>query len=121
MIRCLKSHIDKIVEGVSPGRLFPEIPTIHFSPQEDSCARSLTVLKTREKKVVTLDVGPLRAKESVLQSRADGKIYTCQDLKALTPQRCTFGYDVIVYVGYALFVHCRSEQEIINVYSTESG
>jgi hypothetical protein len=71
------------------------------------------VLKTREKKVVTLDVGPLRAKETVLQSRADGKIYTCQDLKALTPQRCTFGYDVIVYVGYALFVHCRSEQEII--------
>jgi hypothetical protein len=24
-----------------------------------------------------------------------------------------FGYDVIVHVGYALFVHCRSEQEII--------
>ena len=113
MIRCLKSHIDKIVEGVSAGRLFPEIPTIHFSPQGDSCARNLTVLKTREKKVVTLDVGPFRAKETVLQSLADGTLYTCQDLKALAPQRCTFGYDVIVYVGYALFVHCRSAQEII--------
>lgn len=33
-------------------------------------------------------------------------------MKALAPYRCTFGYDVIVHVGYALFVHCRSEQEI---------
>jgi hypothetical protein len=113
VIRCLKSHIDKIVEGVAAGRLFAEAPTIYFSPKGDGCARDLTVLKTREKRVVTLDVGPLRAKESVLQSLADGKIYTCQDLKALAPQRCTFGYDVIVYVGYALFVQCRNEQEII--------
>ena len=71
------------------------------------------MLKTREKKVVTLDVGPLRAKETVLRSLADGTIYTSQDLKALAPQRCTFGYDVLVHVGYALFVHCRGEQEII--------
>jgi len=105
--------MDKIVEKVSSGRLFPDIPTIHFSPQGDCCARNLTVLKTREKKVVTLDIGPFRAKETVLQSLEDGTIYACQELKALTPQRCTFGYDVIVYVGYALFVHCRGEQEII--------
>jgi len=105
--------MDKIVEGVSPGRLFPDIPTIHFSPQGDCCTRNLTVLKTREKKVVTLDVGPFRAKETVLQSLEDGTIYACEELKALTPQRCTFGYDVIVYVGYALFVHGRREQEII--------
>lgn len=113
MIRCLKSHIDKIVEGVSAGRMFPEIPTVHFTAQGDGCPGNVTVLKTRQKKVVTLDVGPLRAKETVLQSPEDGTIYTCQELKALAPLRCTFGYDVIVYVGYALFVHCRSEQEII--------
>jgi ribosomal protein S20 len=113
VIRCLKSHIDKIVAGVSVGRLFPEIPTIHFSPQGDSCATNLTVLKTRRKKIVTLDVGALRAKETVLQSPADGRIYSCQDLKALAPQGCTFGYDVIVSVGYSLFVHCRSNREIV--------
>ena len=113
MIRCLKSHIDKIVEGVSAGRLFPEVPTVHFYAQADCGPGNLTVLKTRQKKVVTLDVGPLRAKETVLQSPADGTIYPSQELKALAPLRCTFGYDVIVYVGYALFVHCRSEQQII--------
>ena len=113
MILCLKSHINKIVEGVFAGNLFSEMPTIHFSPQDDSCSMNHNVLKTREKKVVTMDVGAFRAKETVLQSQEDKKIYTSQDLKALTPYRCTFGYDVIVYVGYALFVHCRSEKEII--------
>jgi len=113
VIRCLKNHIDKIVEGVSAGILFPEMPTIHFSPQGACCSMNQNVLKTREKKVVTMDIGAFRAKETVLQSQEDRVIYTCQDLKALAPHRCTFGYDVIVYVGYALFVHCRSEKEII--------
>lgn len=113
MISCLKGYIDKIVEGVSARKLFPELPTIHFYPQEESCWGNLKVVKTREKKVVTLDIGAFMAKETILQSPEDQSIHTCQELKALTPYRCTFGYDVIVYVGYALFVHCRSEQEII--------
>lgn len=113
MIRCLKNHIDNIVKGVSAGTLFSEMPTIHFSPQGDCCPMNQNVLKTREKKVVTMDIGAFRAKETVMQSQEDRMIYTSEDLKALTPHRCTFGYDVIVYVGYALFVHCRSEKEIV--------
>jgi len=45
---------------------------------------------------VTMDIGAFRAKETVLQSQEDRAIYTCQDMKALAPHRCTFGYDVIV-------------------------
>lgn len=71
------------------------------------------MFKSREKKVVTLDIGTFRAKEIILQCPEDKALYSCEELKALTPYRCTFGYDVIVYVGYALFVHCRSEQEIV--------
>jgi hypothetical protein len=71
------------------------------------------VFKSREKKVVTLDIGAFRAKEIILQCPEDKALYSCEALKALTPYRCTFGYDVIVYVGYALFVQCRSEQEIL--------
>lgn len=113
MIRCLKNYIDEVVEGVSAENLFVEMPTLHFFPQEDFCPVNKTVLKTREKKVVTMDIGAFRAKETVMQSQEDRKIYTCQTLKALVPHRCTFGYDVIVYVGYALFVHCRSEKDIV--------
>ncbi|MFC1863203.1 transposase [Thermodesulfobacteriota bacterium] len=113
MIRCLKEHIDKVVEGVSAGNLFLEMPTIHFSAQDDSSPVNKNVFKTREKKVVTMDIGTFRAKETVMQSLEDGTIYTCQDLKALAPHRCTFGYDIIVYVGYALFVNCRNEKDIV--------
>ena len=57
-------------------------------------------------------MGALRAKEIILQRPEDKALYRSDELKALAPYRCTFGYDVIVHVGYALFVHCRSEQEI---------
>ena len=113
MIRCLRNHIDEVVKGVSAGNLFFEMPTIHFSPKADFCSMNKTVLKTREKKVVTMDIGAFRANETVIQSQKDRRLYTCQDLKALVPHRCTFGYDVIVYVGYALFVHCRTEKDIV--------
>lgn len=70
------------------------------------------MLKSREKKVVTMDIGPFRAKETVLYS-SDGAVYHSRQLRSLTPHRCTYGYDVLVYVGRALFVGCRSEQQII--------
>ena len=57
-------------------------------------------------------MGALRAKEIILQRPEDKALYRSDELKALAPYRCMFGYDVIVHVGYALFVHCRSEQEI---------
>lgn len=71
------------------------------------------MLKTRKKTVVTLDIGAFCAKETVLHCPKDEAVYTCHELRALTPYKCTFGYDVLVYVGYALFIRCRSEQEII--------
>jgi hypothetical protein len=94
--------------------MFPEMPTIPFYPQHLSDCSTFTVLKTRQKKVVTLDIGPFWAKETIVQSPEDKGIHSCEELKALVPHRCTFGYDVIVHVGYGLFVHCRSEKEIIH-------
>ena len=81
MICCLRNYIDKVVEGVSAENLFIEMPTIHFFPKEDFCPVNKTVSKTREKKVVTMDIGAFRAKETVIQSQEDRKIYTCQALK----------------------------------------
>ena len=59
-----------------------------------------------------MDIGAFRARETVLQD-GDGRLYHSEQLRALTPYRCTFGYDVLVHVGRALFMHCRSEQKII--------
>jgi hypothetical protein len=59
-----------------------------------------------------MDIGPFHARETILQSR-DGTVYHSRQLRMLTPYRATFGYDVLVHVGCALFMHCHSEQQII--------
>jgi len=66
-ISTLRGHIDKIVKEVSAKNLFPEVPTLHFCPENIACSDQLNVFKTREKKVVTLDIGAFRAKEIILQ------------------------------------------------------
>jgi hypothetical protein len=71
------------------------------------------VLKSREKKVVTMDIGPFYAKETVLYDN-EGAVYHSGQLRSLAPYRCTYGYDVLVYVGRALFLHCHTEQQIID-------
>jgi hypothetical protein len=77
------------------------------------CGGKLNVQKTRKKTIITLDIGAFRVRETVLECPQDKSIYTCQELRDLVPYRCTFGFDVLVYVGKALFIHCRSDQEII--------
>ena len=70
------------------------------------------MLKSREKNVITLDIGAFHAKETILYD-SSGIQYHSQQLRALTPHRCTYGYDVMVYVGRALFVHSRNEQQVM--------
>jgi len=60
-----------------------------------------------------MDIGAFIAKETILRCPYDGTLFVSEQLRALVPEQCTFGFDVIVYVGYALFVHCRSNQEIV--------
>jgi hypothetical protein len=70
------------------------------------------VLKSSEKKVVTMDIGAFYAKETVLYN-SEGAVYHSRRLRSLVPYRCTYGYDVLVFVGCALFLRCRTEQQII--------
>lgn len=74
----------------------------------------MQVQKTRRKTVATLDIGKFVSKETVLTCPECGKKYTSTELRGIVPPRCTFGYDVLVYVGKALFLYCRSDQEIIH-------
>ena len=90
--------------------LFKQKPTINFYPEFSD--GDVKVLKSREKNVVTLDIGAFRAKETILQND-NGSIYHSEQLRDLSPHRCTYGYDVLVYVGRELFIHCRNEQQII--------
>jgi len=92
--------------------MFKQKPTISFYPRLSGDNGDLKVLKSRVKKVVTMEIGPFLAREIILHD-GNGVVYHSEQLSNLTPHRCTYGYDVLVYVGYALFVHSRNEQQVI--------
>lgn len=102
---------------VSAPSLFPRRPTLFFSPSIDRCpccGAGLKVKKTRTKKVVTLPIGPFNAHETVLACPAcdHDTLYGSEELRRLKPFRGTFGYDILVYAGQAMFLRCRNEGEI---------
>jgi len=43
----------------------------------------------------------------------NAKKYPSRELRNLAPERCKFGYDVMEYVGRALFVECRRDIDIV--------
>jgi len=61
-----------------------------------------------------MDIGAFTAKETCLKCTCDKKVYGSKELRSLVPEHGTFGFDVIVYVGQALFVRCLGVQEIVD-------
>lgn len=105
-----------MIANISAGILFPKKPTIHFYPENHEslvCGSRLHVQKTRTKTVVTMDIGAFWARETVMFCPQDQTIFPSEKLRSLVPEGGTFGFDVIVAIGLALFVHCRNNQEIM--------
>jgi len=105
-----------LIANAGAGALFSETPTVHFYPEIHecpACGSMLHVQKTRTKTVVTMDIGAFHARETVLFCPHDQTVFTSEQLRSLVPERSTFGFDVIVEVGLALFVHCRNNQEVM--------
>jgi len=66
--------------------------------------------------VSTMHLGEFIVIETLLYcTRCDSKIvYVSEELSRLVPPKCKFGYDVLVYVGKALFLDHLNLQEIID-------
>jgi hypothetical protein len=109
---CLCHYIKNISQKHRAASLFTKKPTIYFYPRCQGATGELTVIKTSKKNIVTLAIGPFEAKETILQDDA-GTIYHSRQLRSLAPYRCTFGYDVLVYVGRMLFIEGYSERQIM--------
>jgi hypothetical protein len=97
----------------SPAALFPEPPLIRFTPQEEqcSCGTRLVVQKTRRKKVLKM-TGPVIAHETVAQCPSCDKVFVSDALLRLVPARSNVAYDVMVFVGRALYQRHRTTEEI---------
>jgi hypothetical protein len=102
----------------SPAGLFAPRPTVPFRPAQTNCPdcqAPLQVYKTQRRRVQTLPLGCFSAHETLLHCEhcPNDTRYASDCLSQLVPSGCTFGYDVLVFVGQALFLHHRRAQEII--------
>lgn len=94
---------------INPGMIFPKIPTIHIEPKETVCTceslPKLKVQKTKEREARTMHIGPFYVHETVKYCPINTckKIYRCSELDNFLPPGSNFGYDVIEYIGYAVW------------------
>ena len=79
------------------------------------CRAPLQVYKTQRRTVQTLPLGCYSAHETLLHCGRcpNDTLYGAESLSQLVPSGCTFGYDVLVFVGRALFLRQRRAEEII--------
>ena len=113
-----QSYQEKIAQENSAAALFAEGLVLPFSPAQTrcpDCQAALQVYKTQSKRVHTLHLGCFSAHETLLscQHCPNDTIYAAEELSRLVPSGCTFGYDVLSFVGKALFLRHRRTGEII--------
>ena len=97
--------------------LFADEPTIPFIPELKYCPccnARLTVQKTREKEAFTLHIGGFQTCETVLHCESCGHFsnYGSEELLDIVPKGSQYGYDVMVYIGKAMFLRHRCNHEI---------
>ena len=103
--------------NVSSPNLFSLTPIIHFKPERGTCPDCHIKLKVQktlpDKKIATLAVGDLIAYETIDYCEKCGRIFHSRELRSLIPEKCNFGFDVVVFNGKSLFLRCRNYQEIL--------
>lgn len=112
--------LDRQRSSFSPLLLFKIEPPVVFRDVRTtcpSCLKTLKVRKSRKKTVYTLHLGGFVSNETITECQnpncPDTQQYGSKELESLVPFRCKFGYDVIVYIGYAMFLRHRQGEEIM--------
>lgn len=104
---------NKLTREIGSYNLFPTSPTIQSeSEQTDCCGELLLTQKTEGRSIITLSIGKIHIHETIKQCRICKKIYASEQPSQLAPQCCNFGFDIIVYVGQAVFQSHRTETEV---------
>jgi hypothetical protein len=113
-LKLLKTFVANLTGAVQPDVLFPEKPVIHFYPEISKCPvcdTTFHVQKTEIKSLSTMDIGEFYARQTILHCPHGHGIFKSRQLQNLVPRGGTFGFDVIIEIGYSLFIHCRSNQD----------
>ena len=96
-------------------QVFARQPVVDFVTERTTCPFChvrMKVWKTRRRKLALYSVGTITAHETLYKCPACNYTAGSQELATLAPPRHAFGYDVIIYIGEAIFRHARNVQEI---------
>jgi hypothetical protein len=109
----LNDDLARLSKETAPSVLFPKPPLVRFAPEKRIClcGKTLRVQKTRRKKVLTM-VGPIIAQETVTECVVCSNIFHSDALLRLVGTRCNVAYDILVFVGQALFIRHRNSKEV---------
>lgn len=114
VVKLLHRYLHQVAFHLSTRNLFGQRPTLYFKPLRCvcSCGKRLTVRKTYFRSLASLTVGEFHAHITQLTCCPCKKIYEREELQTIAPPSGQFGFDVMVFVGEALFVRCRNGQQI---------
>jgi len=116
-LNCLCYYRDKVHCKIAISTLFKLTPVFDFLPEEDVCLkdkRHLNVLKTDVNRTKsTMKIGKFTARETIKICPECGTKYRSKELSRIVPPSCNFGYDVLVYVGKAIFLKHLPDQVIV--------
>jgi len=93
-------------------------PIVNFRTARENCpecGKKLKVQKTDTKIIYSLHIGKVIAHQTFLHcdSCTCSDVYFSEELNNLVPKHCNFSYDVLVYVGRAVFQRYRTGYEVI--------
>jgi hypothetical protein len=109
----LKGALARLSQETMPSVLFAQVPVVRFAPEMNTCpcGNGLLVQKTRRKKVLSM-IGPFVARETVAECNHCSRTFFSDSLLRIVASRCNVAYDILVFVGMAMFQRHRNSQEI---------
>ena len=108
----IRENITRLCCGMQSNYLFSQQTTLYFHAKKVCCGAATTIRKTCRKAIATEDIGEFKAIEIQTRCHRCNAVFRSEELRSLTPHRGKYGFDVIKYIGKALFVHCRNERDI---------
>ncbi len=91
-------------------------PAFDFFPEEQVCLKDkcrLKVLKTETRTKKTIQIGSFKAHETIKVCPQCSLQYRSKELSRIVPPNCNFAYDILIYVGKALFVNHLPDHSIV--------
>ena len=104
----------QISQRSDPCKNFSKPPILSLEPEDSvcSCGSSLLVQKSKRRKVSTLHIGQFLAQETVLYCPHCKENFLCKELNTFVAPGCNFGYDVIEFIGTAIWCKSKTIEEV---------